>query len=126
MGETVTSRDALARRLGMAYNTLWRIENRNPLNPPPEMNSAGEYDVDEWRDWLAGIEEDSKGGDEKELLAVRISTENERFRALRFKNDLAEGKFIRRERAMEFVKLIFTYPSGTATISCSTVTVKSK
>ena len=110
--KTAKTKDELCELLGVSASSLRRIEIRNKDNPPPQLNELGEYVVDEWAEWIEDCEsgEEENGGDDellelrKERERERILFDRERTRGARFRNDLAEGKYERKELFLEFAK----------------------
>lgn len=109
--KTAKTKDELCAALGVSLSTLRRVEVRNRDNPPPEMNADGVYVVDEWREWLEECEVET-GDADRELLELRKQIEREKIRGLKFRNDLAEGKYERKEFFLEFAKKLVSRVRG--------------
>lgn len=109
--KTAKTKDDLCAVLGVSLSTLRRVELRNRDTPPPELNEVGEYVVAEWREWLDDCDAATRSED-NELMAIRKSIERERLRGYKFKNDLAEGKYERKELFLEFAKKMVSRVRG--------------
>lgn len=98
--ERVQTLDELAFALGMSRRRLGRL--RDSYGPAPEMRADGFFWVEEWRNWLAEIDDDP---DADEIESLKKETLRARIALYRFDLDKKRGAVVTLEEHLAALKI---------------------